>query len=229
MSDEIEAVTEGAKPVQESAKMGRALVEAGSDLARFLGKALGTVPEDTVGLLGGDYLHDLRIRNLDRISRKTEEVLRDRGVEDPEPIGPKALLPAQEAASEETDGKLQGMWANLLANAMDPNSDTALLRVFTETLKQFEPIDALVFQVMGGISISAETLEPVHVATGQTLFQAKDFDLRETKLELSVDRLQKLNCIKSSKFSVGDLINAGFELSALGIELYLACADDAPD
>ncbi len=111
MSDESEPVTAVAKAVEETAKTGRALVEAGSDLASFVGKALGTVPEDTVGLLVGDYLHDLRIRNLDKISRKTEKILRERGVKDPEPIGPKVLLPALEAASEETDETLQGMWA----------------------------------------------------------------------------------------------------------------------
>ena len=59
------------------------MVEAGSGLAGFVGKALGTAPEDTVGLLGGDHLRELRIRNLDKISRKTEEILRERGVEDP--------------------------------------------------------------------------------------------------------------------------------------------------
>ena len=124
------------------AETGRASVESGSDLARFVGKALGTVPEDAVGLRGGDHPHELRIRVMDKISRKTEEILRKRGVENPEPIGPKALLPALEAASEETDETLQDMWANLLANAMDPNKDTSLQRIFIEALGQMEPIDA---------------------------------------------------------------------------------------
>ena len=35
MSDEIEAVTETAKAVQESAKLGQTVIEAGSDLAKF--------------------------------------------------------------------------------------------------------------------------------------------------------------------------------------------------
>ena len=42
MGDESEPITAVAKAVEETAKTGRALVEAGSDLARFLGKALGT-------------------------------------------------------------------------------------------------------------------------------------------------------------------------------------------
>ncbi len=41
------------------------------------------------------------------------------------------------------------MWAELLANAMDPNKDTSLQRVFIETLKQFEPIDAFMLQRAG--------------------------------------------------------------------------------
>jgi hypothetical protein len=43
MSDESDPITAVAKSVEETAKTGRALVEAGSDLAKFLGKALGTV------------------------------------------------------------------------------------------------------------------------------------------------------------------------------------------
>ena len=50
MSDEIEPATEIAKAVQESAKRGRALIETGNDLARFVGRVLGTLPQDTVGL-----------------------------------------------------------------------------------------------------------------------------------------------------------------------------------
>ncbi len=88
----------------------------------------------------------MRIRTLDKIAGRTEEILRQRGVEDPKPIGPKALLPALEAASEESDETLQNMWASLLANAMDPDKDISLQQVFIDTLKQFEPIDALVLQ-----------------------------------------------------------------------------------
>ncbi len=38
MSDEIEAVTETAKAVQEVAKTGRTVIEAGSDLAEYVAK-----------------------------------------------------------------------------------------------------------------------------------------------------------------------------------------------
>ena len=216
MGDEIEAVTEGAKAVQETAKTGRALVEAGSDLARFLGKALSTAAEDTVGLLGGDYLHELRRRNLDKISRKTEEILHKRGVEDPEPIGPKALLPALEAASEETDETLQDMWANLLANALDPNRDTSLQRIFIEALSQMEPIDALVFRTMAEKAPN-EALSSKDV--GERL------DCRETLAAVSMERLIDLGVLRE----MGGPGMPHYVVTALGTELYLASMPDAPD
>ena len=227
MGDESDPITAVAKAVEETAKTGGALIEAGSDLARFVGKALGTAPENTIGLLGGDYLHELRIRNLDKISRKTEEILRERGAEDPEPIGPKALLPALEAASEETDKTLQDMWANLLANAMDPDKDLSLNRVFIEALKQFEPLDALVFQQTGRMLSKEGELPKDKLVDVEWL--AQRLSLRQTQLELSAGHLHKLGCVKPVKNKPGNPLASGFVLSTLGIELYLACYNNAPD
>ena len=221
MGDESEPITAVAKAVEETAKTGRALVEAGSDLASFVGKALGTVPEDTVGLLGGDHLRELRIRNLDKISRKTEEILRERGVEDPESIGPIALLPALEAASEETDETLQDMWANLLANAMDPNKDTSLQRVFIETLTQFEPIDALVLNAA------------VNNFANKMFGEGAAADLiskRNSLASMSAERLAKLGCFWSDSRPEGNFNRKMNNLvSNLGTELQRACNPNAAD
>ena len=226
MGDEIEAVTETAKAVQEVAKTGRALIEPGTDLARFVGKALDTVPEDAVGLLGGDYLHELRLRNLDKISRKTEEILRKRGVEEPEPIGPKALLPALEAASEESNETLQDMWAELLANAMDPNNNNILRQIFIETLKKLDLLDALVFQQL------AQTLQQLQ---GQNYGAITPEDLvpivnmRKTQIEMSLENLKSLNCIGGGKTRPEASYSDGIVLTALGRELYLACQSEVTD
>ena len=215
MSDESDPITAVAKAVEETAKAGRAFVEASSsDLARFLGKALGTAAEDTVGLLGGDHLHELRLRNLDKISRKTEEILRKRGVEDPEPIGPKALLPALEAASEESDETLQDMWASLLANAMDPNRDTSLPQIFIETLRQMEPIDVLVFRKMAEKAAN-------EALSSQDL--ADRLACRESLAAVSVERLTELGILRE----MGGGGPPHYVVSALGTELYLASSPDA--
>ena len=69
MTNEIEAATETAKAVQEVAKTGRALIEPGTDLAKYVARMLGTVPEDLIGFLIGDPLHELRQHTLTGILR----------------------------------------------------------------------------------------------------------------------------------------------------------------
>lgn len=216
MVDESDPITAVAKAVEETAKTGQALVEAGSDLARFVGKALGTAPEDTVGLLGGNLLHQLHIRNLDKVSRKTEEILRQRGVEEPKPIGSKALLPALEAASEETDETLQDMWASLLANAMDPGKETSLQRVFIEALRQMEPIDVLILR-----QVAREGPESILDAINL----AEQLERRDTLIAVSVNRLAEIGAVILKKTQTMGY----YALSPLGMELYLACQSDAED
>ena len=60
MGDESEPITAVAKAVEETAKTGRALIEPGTDLAKYVARVLGTVPEDVIGFLVGDPLHELR-------------------------------------------------------------------------------------------------------------------------------------------------------------------------
>jgi len=142
MSDEIEAFKEGAKAAQEIAKTTGKAIDATSALGRFVAKMLGTVPEDVVGLAGGDYIRIKRMENLATAFLKAQERLASRGVEEPDPIDLKYTQPLLEAVSEESDETLQEMWANLIANVMDPNHPAKLQRIFIETVRQLEPPDA---------------------------------------------------------------------------------------
>ncbi len=216
MGDEIEAVTETAKAVQEVAKTGRALIEPGTDLAKYVARVLGTVPEDVVGFLVGDPLHELRQYTLTGILRAVFEKLRKRGVETAKPIRPGPGKEAFEAASLETDETLQDMWATLLANAMDPNKDTSLQRIFIEALRQMEPIDALVFKTM------AEKA-PNEALGSEDLMER--LGCRKTLAAVSVDRLADLGVLRE----MGSAGMPHYDITALGMELHLACHSDAPD
>ena len=141
MSDEIEAVTEGARAAQEVAKTAGKGLDLVKDAGGYLAWMVGTTPQDVIGLLGGDYLRQVRLRNWMRIGQKTKQELKDRSVDEPEPLATKHIVPLLEAARDESNDTLQDMWARLLANAMDPDHDVSLQRVYIDTLKQFEPID----------------------------------------------------------------------------------------
>ncbi len=216
MGDEIEAVTETAKAVQEVAKTGRALIEPGTDLAKYVARVLGTVPEDVVGFLVGDPLHELRQHTLTGILRAVFEKLRKRGVETAKPIRPGPGKEAFEAASLETDETLQDMWAELLANAMDPNKDTSLQRVFIETLKQFEPIEAFVLQKIAQSEREAG-LDMLQLKTALTM--------RETQVFVTVDRLVDVEVLQIKGSGPARI----YTPTPLGTELILACTGDAPD
>ncbi len=222
---EAKAIQETAKAVQEVAKATPAVIEAGTELARWVSSVLGTVPQDIVGITFGDYLRELRTRNLDRLRGKTEEILRQRGIEQPEPIDPKVAIPAFEAASMESNEELQDFWANLFANAMDPTKDVSLRHIFIETLKQFESIDALVLNVVAKES-------------GKGIFLGRDVvtrtDLRSSQAALSLQQLENLGCVARTAMGgsgpgTKEYLLESVRLSPLGEELYAACRPDDSD
>ena len=224
MDEEAKAMQETAKAVQEVAKATPAVIEAGTELARWVSGVLGTIPEDIVGLTLGDYLKELRTRNLNRMRSKTEEIHRRRGIEQPVPIDPKVAIPALEVASMETNEELQDLWANLFANAMDPAKDVSLRHIFIETLKQFEPIDALVLNAFVKVSESVGGLSFEGTAV---LIRVV---LRGSQVALSAQNLENLGCVMrrnpGAKSGTDEYLNDQFTLTPLGDELHFACQPD---
>src|SRR6185437_15652234 len=120
MSDDLVPFgTEQAKAVQEGSKAVGKAIDLTDKVGSFLGRVLGTPIEDAVGLVIGDRLHHARLRNADRLARRTEEILAQRNVK-PEPVSANLAIPLLQAAQDESREKLQELWARLLANAMDP-------------------------------------------------------------------------------------------------------------
>jgi hypothetical protein len=70
--------------------------------ASFLREMLGTVPEDVVALLGGNWLKVRRAEQLVRMFEKLKERLRARQVEVPEPASLSIVLPILVAAADES-------------------------------------------------------------------------------------------------------------------------------
>lgn len=216
MNEELETAKEFAKAGQEIAKTAGKVIDAGSDLARFCAKALGTVPEDLVGVAGGDYLREVRIRNLDSLMRKTEKKLQDRGVEEPRPLNTKLALPLLDAASEESDETLQDMWSSLMANAMDPDRDVSLQRIFIDTLKQFDPVDALVFKAIATAYHEPSDQQMSDDRRGRNAVNAATaLPLRPTQFDLSREKLVKLGCLGSN-----------YSFTSLSKELWFALEKD---
>ncbi|MEX0827454.1 MAG: Abi-alpha family protein, partial [Haliea sp.] len=162
-------------------------------LGSYVGEILGTMPHDVVGLLVGDWLRARRMENASRIFEKTKSILEDRGIDpaDEQCVSPRLGVPYLESASLESDDELQDVWARLMANAMDPNTNITLRQEYIETLREFEPIDALVLS-------AAAQLGPTntHVLDISDLLETVN-KVAWDHLAVSLANLHKLSCVET--------------------------------
>lgn len=86
-------INEQAKAFQEGLKAIQEAIKAFRDLGGFLTETFGMVPQDIVGLLGGDWLKVRSAENLAKTIHKAKERLKARGVEVPEPTSLSIALP----------------------------------------------------------------------------------------------------------------------------------------
>jgi len=137
---------EQARAAQEVAKAIQVALKAFQGLGGFLRDTFGTVPEDLVGILGGDWLKVRRIENVARIVYKAMERMKARGVKPNEPASLSLSLPIIVAAADESRDELQDLWARLLAAAADPNRSKSFRLAFIEAAKKMDPLDAAVLR-----------------------------------------------------------------------------------
>jgi hypothetical protein len=109
----------------------------------FLGRICLPAAEE-VGLLLRDKVSYWRALNLAKVLKKTEDKLKSEFKE----IPLKIILPIAENASLEEDDELQGVWANLLASALDPSFNGKIRVAYIDTIKQLEVIDVHILNVI---------------------------------------------------------------------------------
>jgi hypothetical protein len=131
----------------EQAKLGQEALKTLLGLGGFLKDTFGTLPQDVVGLLGGDYLKVKRAENLYRTFEKAKKRLEDNHVQDPD-ASPSLAIPIMVAAADEGRDELQEVWAALLAAAADPTRNKAFRLKFIEIAKQLDPLDVVVLKRM---------------------------------------------------------------------------------
>lgn len=141
----------------EQAKLGQEALKTLQGLAGFLKETFGTLPQDVVGMLGGDYLKVKRAENLYRMFQKAKKRLEDNHVREPD-ASPSLALPIMLAAADESRDELQEIWAALLAAAADPARNKAFRLKFIDIAKKLDPIDITVLQVMADMG---NVLNPV--------------------------------------------------------------------
>jgi hypothetical protein len=193
------------KAIEETAKTaGKAL-----DIVRDGAHAISRPVANIYGLLIGDQIEAARERNLDAISRKIKKILAERDLSETSPVAEQIAIPLLEAARGETREEMQDLWAQLLANAMDPARRDDVRTEFIQTLERFHPIDALVLRTLGnGNSMFAGAL-------------ANELQLRQSTVVVSLNNLELYHCVEVRR-SPDPYVDASFKISNFGSEMLLA-------
>jgi Abortive infection alpha len=154
MTDEIEAVKETARAVQEVAKTGGKVIDAGRSVGGFLDRVFGRAIEETVGLYWTDKIAAKRVEaaiysweRLTSLAHKTMQRLKKKGAVTIRAIPPKVALPLLEYATVEHEDDLHTLWANLLATGLDAREEE-IHRKYVTTLGEMTSGDALVLRAM---------------------------------------------------------------------------------
>jgi hypothetical protein len=188
---------EQAKAIQEALKTLRGL-------GGFLEKTFGTVPQDLVGLLGGDWLKVRRAENIARILEKTRERLRARRLETTEPASLSIALPILIAAADESRDELQDIWAALLAAAADPTRAKSFRIAFIDAVKKMDPLDAAVLR--GVSEMAGGTISGHHRNE-----MASQLNVSRDEIDISVANLEKLGLLLASSHPTSGLTAFGRE------------------
>lgn len=171
---------------QEMAILGQEVVKAFCGLGGFVEKALGSAPQDLVGLLGGDWLRFRRIKNIAQLLRRSKEILEDRGIREPQQTSLSVVLPIIRSSADESRTETQELWARLLAAALDPAKSLHVRQVFSEIISKLEPLDALLL-------VNVEKFDEVLSATRATKdreTRRRDFEALLVELDVSEDQYE---------------------------------------
>jgi hypothetical protein len=200
-------MTEGTNLIPISDAQAEALKEATSllrDVGGFLRETFGTVPEDVVGLLGGDYLKVKRAENLARTIEKARKRLNERKVDTKDHPAPLTLgLPIMIAAADENRDELQDIWAALLAAAADPARSRGFRLKFIEIAKKLDPLDAA---VLNGVSAMGGRVE-----AGNRSSLAASVHITGDQLDVSMANLLELGLLQDANMMVTGMAPLGLE------------------
>jgi len=142
MADDAELIKAGTQGIVQGA------MKPFSDLIQRL---FGPAAEEA-GLMLKDSVQDYRRMRRIRFFKRTREVLANAQIE-PAQVPLKILIPIIENASNEEDDNLQDIWANLLANAVDPDERNGVYPSFPPILKELTARDAKYLDALFGTAL----------------------------------------------------------------------------
>jgi hypothetical protein len=178
---------DSAHAIEETAKATSKAIDAAVQAGKYVGEVLGDLPHDLVGIMG-DWVKHRRARRWAELSAETLKILHARGVDNREDVSPSVAIPLIAAAINEDRNVLKQLWAKLLAAAMDPARSKLVRSSMIETVKQMDPLDALVLE-----EVNKNTGGNWH-PSGRDVVKAA-LNVSQDEVLVSFEHLTKLECL----------------------------------
>ncbi len=224
MSDE-------AKAVEEVAKTTSKVIDAAVTFGEFISKYIHGSLEQGMGIFE-DKLKYMRWENQMRLMTKVDNFIKENNISAPNKAIPlKYAIPIFQYASLEDDSELQDMWAKLLVNAADYNSEIEIRREYISVLEELNSFDALILnkvysvpygEMLNKIAITTSLPEeiiipPRNVSIGiPAVFENK-------KVLISLANLSRLGLILPCGEITGDNFYSQIKQTYLGRAFLDAC------
>lgn len=215
-----------AKATEETGAAAKEGIGALRDLGHFLSPAFRPL----VGM-ATDHFEVWRAERQTRLAVRYETFLRSRGISNPtRKVAPSFLLPLLESASIEADDNLQDVWAEMLANAADADSNTETRTAFIGILNEMSLFDVKILALIH--EITPDTTDG-RVYTGNFPDSKSQMDegdragLDRDDVAVSLDNLARLGCISLSPAIGGVMVSTHVRLTPLGKAFIRSCTRSA--
>jgi Abortive infection alpha len=182
---------DSAHAIEETAKATAKGIDAVTQGGQYVGSVLSDLPHDLVGIIG-DWVKHKRARRWAELQAATENILRARGVENRTEASPSVAIPLIAAAINEDREVLRQLWAQLLANALDPNRAILVRPSLIDLLKQLDPLDARFLEQL----VTNRAAVPSRGPLAESLSEM--FQVDRDEAQLSVEHLYELGCLMQS-------------------------------
>lgn len=201
-------MNEDSKAIEEVAKTTGKAIDAGTKFGGFIAQFISGPLEQGMGIFE-DKLKYIRWERQIRLMKRSEEIMLSMEISKPTKAIPlKFAVPLFQAATLEDNDYLQDLWANLLVNSSNKESNVKLCRTYIDILEKLSPLEAKILITIYAhplkqiehkgvftINLPEEAIPYSHKNSGKI----SEYHLENEQILFSLANLSRLGCISAQK------------------------------
>lgn len=218
---------ENLKAVEEVAKTAGKAIDAAVKVGSFISKFTTGSIELGMGIFE-DKLKYIRWERQLRLMSRADELMKSNGINEPnKPIKLKFGIPLLQAATLEEDDYLQDLWAKLIVNSSNEESNVELTRTYIDILERLTVLEAKILETL--YSLPFEQTQHAGIVTkylperAEIAKEGEEIKLENEDILLALAELTRLGCINPLRTLGGGEVFSRINPTLLGKYFVAAC------